>query len=137
MSVEDALAAALESTPRLPRDEAVVQLALRYAETLDDSFRALAFRVPAEDGERDDGAARARTVLEISRLGARLEATLDRLGMTPGARPAVRGDGGEGADPARGALERLRADAAAGAPTAGVDYTEAVDPAVTEADAED
>lgn len=139
MSIESALEQALESTPRLPRDLATVQLALRYAELLDDAFDALAVEPSLEDGERDDGAMHARTVLEISRIGARLEATLDRLGMAPSARPAVTGNGGGESGPTAEAvaLEQLRADAAAGAPASGLDYAAAVDPAVTAADAED
>jgi hypothetical protein len=134
VSIEGALEAALETTPRMPRDGVAVQLALRYAEALDDAFDALV----GGDDAAEDGAAHARTVLEIARLGSRLEAMLDRLGMAPSARPVLPTGGGEsGGDPASGELDRLRSDAAAGAPTTGVDYAAAVDPAVAEADAED
>lgn len=115
----------------MERDAAAAALAMRYAYALDDCFDALT----GEDcGE--DPAAHARVVLEISRLGARLESMLDRLGMAPSARPAVRGDGGEaGGDPASATFDALRAGAAAGSPAAGFDYAASVDPAVTEADA--
>jgi hypothetical protein len=138
-SIEGALEVALETTPRLPRDMATVQLALRYAELLDDLFAALGKQVAPEDAERDDGAEYARTVLAIARTGARFEATLDRLGMAPSARPAVTGIGGgeHGPTAEAVALEQLRADASAGAPASGVDYAAAVDPAVAAADAAD
>ena len=126
--LEDAFA----TTPTLPRDVVTKTLAMRYAQTLDDCFDAL-----ISDDAMEDPAEHARKVLEIARLGARLEAQLDRLGMAPSARPAVTGSsGGEsGPDAASRALERLRGDAAAGAPTVGLDYAAAVDASVTEADA--
>jgi hypothetical protein len=125
---------ALATTPRLPRDAVAVALAYRYAAALDDCFDAL-----TEPKATEDPAEHARKVLEIARLGQRLEQTLDRLGMSPSARPAVTGSGGgeHGPTPAAGELERLRADAAAGAPTSGLDHAASVDPAVTEADSED
>ena len=134
MTILSDLEEALETTPRMPRDALAVAVLRRYARALDDCFDALNDDDPAEDP-----AAHARVVLEISRLGARLEAMLDRMGMAPSARPAAReGEGGgTGGDPASAELDRLRADAAAGAPTVGVDYAAAVDPSVTEADAED
>ncbi len=134
MSVEAALEAALESTPRLPRDAATVQLALRYAELIDDLFERL-----VSDAMEEDGAAHARTVLAIARTGARLEATLDRLGMAPSARPILPQNGGQadGRSPEVDQLDVLRRDAAAGGPASGVDYAAAVDPSVTAADAED
>jgi hypothetical protein len=142
------LDAALESTPVLPRDAVAVMLARRYAEALDDCFDALAgvarpcprCRTTYDEGDAvEDGAAHARVVLEISRLGGRLEAMLDRLGMAPSARPAVPGGGGGigGPTPAGAALSQLERDAAAGAPASGVDYAAHVDPAVTGADAEE
>jgi hypothetical protein len=111
-----------------------VALAYRYAAALDDCFDAL-----GGDNPTEDPADHARKILEIARLGQRLELTLDRLGMSPAARPAVTGNGGgeHGPTPAAGELERLRADAAAGAPTSGLDYAASVDPAVTDADTED
>jgi hypothetical protein len=127
------LDAALENTLVLPRDAVTVALAHRYAAALDDCFDALVNGDAAEDG-----AAHARVVLEISRLGGRLEATLDRLGMSPGARPAVHSGGGtSGPTLAAGALAQLERDAVAGAPTSGLDYAAAVDPAVAEALAAD
>jgi hypothetical protein len=124
---------ALQSTPTLPRDSVAVALARRYASALDDCFDSL-----INDEAAEDGAAHARVILEISRLGGRLEAMLDRLGMSPAARPAVpTGGGADVPSAARAALEQLERDAAAGAPTSGVDYAAVVDPAVTEADAED
>ena len=133
MTIAGDLDVAFLTTPTLPRDVVTKTLALRYAQTLDDCFDALI------DGDAaEDPAAHARVILEIARLGQRLEAQLDRLGMAPSARPAVTGNGGESVvDPASGVLDRLRADAVAGAPTTGVDYAAAVDPAVTEADTED
>jgi hypothetical protein len=125
------LDAGLETTPRLPRDAATVALARRYARALD---------VCLDDLDRiecqEDAAAHARKVLEIARLGQRLEGMLDRLGMAPGSRPALKG-GESGGDPASASLAQLERDAAAGAPASGVDYAAGVDPAVTEADAED
>jgi hypothetical protein len=133
VSVEGALEEALETTPLLPRDLAARQLALRYAETLDDLFDSLVNGDAAEDG-----AAHARVILEIARVGARYEAMLDRLGMSPGARPVIPNGGAPGGtSPDAGRLDQLRRDAAAGAPTSGVDYAAAVDPAVAEADAAD
>jgi hypothetical protein len=125
------LDASLESTPRLPRDAIAVTLARRYARALDTCLDDLE-RVECQE----DAAAHARKVLEIARLGQRLEGMLDRLGMAPGSRPALKG-GESGGDPASASLEQLERDAAAGAPASGVDYTAGVDPAVTEADAED
>lgn len=131
--IHDALLVALETTPVLPRDQLAVAMATRYAERLDELFD-----MEAGDDAAESGAAHARITLEITRIGARLEAMLDRLGMAPAARRAVTGAGeGAGSDPARGALEQLRSDAAAGAPASGVDYAAGVDPAVAEADAED
>jgi hypothetical protein len=133
VTISSELDEALESTPVLPRDSVAVALARRYANALDDCFDSL-----INDEASEDGAAHARVILEISRLGGRLEAMLDRLGMSPAARPAVpTGGGASGPTVAGAALEQLERDAAAGAPTSGVDYTAAVDPAVTEADAED
>lgn len=132
--IHDALLAALETTPVLPRDQLAVAMATRYAERLDDLFD-LSWSEDAEEA----GAAHARVTLEITRMGARLEAMLDRLGMAPSARPVVPAGGGErgGTSPEAAALDQLRRDAAAGAPASGVDYASAVDPAVAEADAED
>lgn len=132
-SVLDDLGVALETTPRLPRDQVTVALAKRYASALDDCFEALVGFAAVEDP-----ATHARIVLEITRLGGRLEAMLDRLGMAPSARPAATGDGGDhGPTAEAAAFQQLRADAAAGAPASGVDYAASVDPAVTAADAED
>lgn len=133
MTIYDDLIESLETTPRMPRDGVAVALAKRYAGALDDCFDEL---INGESAE--DGAEHARKVLEITRLGGRLEAMLDRLGMAPGSRPALPTNGGhDGGDPASAALDSLRADSAAGAPTTGVDYAASVDPAVTAADSED
>ena len=132
-SLSEQLDDALATTPRLPRDAVAVALAYRYAAALDDCFDAL-----TDDDAMGDPAEHARKVLGIARLGARLEAQLDRLGMSPSARPAVQGDGGDhGPTPEAAAFQRLRADAAAGAPATGLDYAAGVDPAVTEADTAD
>ena len=122
------LRASLRSTPRLERDAATVELALAYARQFDVLGAALAEIDPVESS-----VAHRRAVASYKDIGRMLEATLDRLGMSPGARPAVRDGGQVGGDPDSAALDRLRADAAAG--TAGVDYAAAVDPAVTAADA--
>jgi hypothetical protein len=134
VTILSALEEALEHTPVLPRDQLATALLRRYAAALDDSLDALDDVDAAEDA-----ATHARIVLEIARLGARLEAMLDRLGMAPSARPVVPHDGGgrDGTTPEAASLEQLRRDAAAGAPASGLDYAAAVDPAVTAADTED
>jgi hypothetical protein len=134
MSIGGDLDESLESTPVLPRDAVAVGLARRYAAALDDCFDALVNGDAAEDD-----AVHARVVLEITRLGGRLEAMLDRLGMAPSARPAVpSGAGGtDGPTAAAGALSQLERDRAAGAPTSGFDYAAPVDPAVADAIAAD
>jgi hypothetical protein len=124
---------ALETTPVMPRDALAVAMLKRYVRAIDDCFDALNDDIAAEDG-----AEHARKVLEIARLGQRVEAMLDRLGMAPSARPVIPTSGvNGGVDPASASLDGLRRDAAAGAPTAGIDYAAAVDPAVTDADTED
>lgn len=148
MTITGDLDESLDTTPRLPRDAVTVALARRYAAALDDCFDELIgvarpcprCRATYDEGDAvEDGAAHARVILEISRLGARLEATLDRLGMAPSARPAVPGGAGGigGTSSAGAALEQLERDSGAGAPASGVDYTAAVDPAVADADALD
>ncbi|MFD2763938.1 terminase small subunit [Micromonospora eburnea] len=134
MTISSKLRLALQETPRLPRDAATVELALTYARQLDRLIKRL-----GEEEAIDSPVHHKRVITEVDIIGRRLEATLDRLGMSPGARPAVRGGGQEaGGDPASGQLDQLRADAAAGGGgAAGLDYTEAVDPAVTAADAGD
>jgi hypothetical protein len=129
-----ALLEALETTPRLPRDLAAVKLALHYADLLDDATDRLS---DAGEGEAEDGRDFGRMVAVITRVGPRYEAMLDRLGMSPGARPVTRDGESHGGDPASAELDRLRADSAAGAPASGVDYAAFVDPSVTEADTED
>ncbi len=107
----------------MDRDAATVELALVHARQLDVIAAALTELDPVENsvGYR-------RAVASYKDIARMLEATLDRLGMSPAARPARRGEEEAGGDPDSAALDRLRADAAAG--TAGVDYTAAVDPAV-------
>jgi hypothetical protein len=130
-SLEAALDESLRSTPHLPRDRAMIELARHYARMLDDAADRL---TDAGDGEAEDGRDFARMAALIARIGPRYEATLDRLGMSPGARPAVRGGEHDGrVDPAAGALAILQS----GGVAAGVDYAAAVDPAVAEADAGD
>jgi hypothetical protein len=129
MTIQSKLRRALQSTPLLERDEVTAELALVYARQLDRLFVRL-----GEDEAVESPTHHKRVITEIDIIGRRLEATLDRLGMSPGARPAVRGGGeGTGGDPASAALDQLRGDVDTGA--AGVDYAEAVDPAVTAADA--
>ena len=133
-SVLTDLEASLESTPVLPRDRVAVTLARRYARALDVCLDELDSEVAIEDP-----AHHARKVLEIARLGQRLEGMLDRLGMAPGSRPLVPdgSSGRGGGSPEADKLDVLRRDSAAGAPASGVDYAAGVDPSVTEADAED
>lgn len=132
MTILSDLEEALETTPRLPRDALAVAVLRRYARALDDCFDDL-----DSPDAIEDRAAHARVVLEIARLGQRLEGMLDRLGMAPSARPVLPLKGDAGGDPASAELDRLRSDAAAGSPTTGVDYTASVDPSVTDADTPD
>lgn len=130
-AIATALERALESMTLLKRDGAIAELARVYARELDGLFTRL-----GEDEATDSATHHKRVITEIDIMGRRLEAVLDRLGMSPGARPAVRGGGeGESDDPATRALDELRADTAAG--TAGIDYAAAVDASVTAADARD
>lgn len=133
MTIEEDLTAALADTPQMVRDGATVSLSLSLARQLDDLFRKIEFVDTAED-YRDH----RRLIMSITNIGVLYRATLESLGMSPGSRPA-RPAGGEGAggDPSSGALAALRTDAERGYPASGIDYAEAVDPAVTEADAED
>ena len=129
-----ALQDALDHTPHLRRDRALIALAFRYADLIDDMTDRL-----SEAGDEDQAANFRRHVDGIARIGARLESTLNALGMAPGARAATRqGDpqgvsGQRESDPAAAALDRLQRAAA----TAGIDYAAVVDPAVAEADAGD
>jgi hypothetical protein len=129
VTISSRLRAALRSTPRLDRDAATVELALAYAKQLDRLFIRL-----SERDAVDSPTHHKRVITEIDIMGRRLQAILDRLGMSPAARRVMR-DGGQavGGESDSAALDGLRADAAAGA--AGVDYAAAVDPAVTAADA--
>lgn len=111
----------LPDTPVKPRDAAAVALLKHYATLLDDAGDRL-----SDAAEEDQAADFNRMAMTISRLGPRMEAMLDRLGMAPGARPALRGGEPHGVDAAAAALAKLRDDAAA----AGVDDSPAVDPAV-------
>jgi hypothetical protein len=131
-SLRAALVAALEDAPYLPRDRAAVALALRYADLLDDAQD----RVEQADDD-DESRAYGRYVAVVAKIGPRLEAVLDRMGMTPGARPAVPGGSPHGSapDPRAVALEQLQQSA--GAPAPGIDPAAFVDPAVEEADAGD
>jgi hypothetical protein len=108
----------------------MIALARHYADLIDDATDRL-FEAEEEDQARDF----ARMVAIVAKIGPRLEATLDRLGMSPGARPAVRNGGDAGGDPASAALERVRSDTAAASD--GVDYAAAVDPSVAAADVAD
>lgn len=132
MTILSDLEDSLRTTPTLPRDALAVAMLKRYARAIDDCFDDLNSVDAVEDR-----AVHARVVLEIARLGQRVEAMLDRLGMAPSARPAMPKTGEPGVDPQARALDQLRSDAATGAPASGIDYTAAVDPAVTDADTED
>lgn len=124
VTVLSRLKASLKDTPVLPRDAATVQLALQYAALIDVLFIRL-----EEPEAVENPAQHRRVIMEIDTIGRRLDACLDRLGMSPGARPAAR-NAETGGDPASEALDGLRADADA---PAGIDYSPAVDPAVTAA----
>ena len=135
-SLSTALELALESTPRLPRDRAGVRLAMNYAATLDDLFDRLDEAAEHRDDDGKDTAVADinRLTSLIAKIGPRYEATLDRLGMFPGARPAVRG--GEavgGQSPEAALLTYLQR----GLTPAGFDPAAAVDPSVTAADSGD
>lgn len=127
-----ALEAALPTTPALPRDAAMINLARRQAARLDDVEDLI------EQAESEES---GRSVISLEtlrdRMIGRYLATLDRMGMSPGARPAVRGGEHDGKpDPAAVALSGLQSGAA-GSAAAGLDSTAFVDPAVTDADAGD
>ncbi|MDQ1700670.1 MAG: hypothetical protein QOG34_2533 [Frankiaceae bacterium] len=125
-SIADAVRRSLEDTPHLPRDKAAIALLLHYADLLDDATDRL--DDAAEEGEhRDFG----RMVMAISKIGPRVEAMLDRLGMSPGARPAKRDGDPDAAGAAGEALQELEQRAAARA--AGQPVAPAVDPAVAKA----
>ncbi|HET7469606.1 MAG TPA: hypothetical protein VFJ81_08015 [Gemmatimonadales bacterium] len=127
MTIAEKLREALDSTTWEPRDAAVVELAVKYAAQLDELFVRL-----GEDEAVESATHHKRVITEIDIIGRRLEAVLDRLGMSPASRPVVRNGGeGTGGDADSAALDGLRADAAAGA--AGVDYASALDPAVAAA----
>lgn len=117
---------AVRTAPRLPRDAATVHLARHYAAMLDDAFDRL------QDGAEQDGEDSrdfARVVNIVAKIGPRYEAVLDKLGMSPGARPAARGGDPHGSSPASQTLRELQSGAAAH----GVDPAAGVDPAVAEA----
>lgn len=130
-SLRAALVASLESTPHLPRDRAMIALALRYADMIDDA------QDRAGEADDDDQARNvARMIGLVAKIGPRLEAVLDKMGMSPGARPATTGGAPlNGTDPGSAALAGLQAGRP-GSPAPGIDYAAAVDPAVTEADTE-
>ncbi len=128
-SLSTSLRKGLDSTPRLPRDRAAIRLAMHYASLLDDAFDRL--REVGEDG--DSLANFNRMAALIAKIGPRYEATLDKLGMTPGARPAVRGGDPAGVSPAASWLAFLQS----GGTPPGFDPGASVDPSVAEADAVD
>lgn len=131
-----ALLDALGDTPHLVRDRATIALALQYAGLLDDAVDRLG---EAEEDEQHRNFARMAAL--IDKIGGRYLATLERMGMAPGARAATRaGDPmgvGVGADPATAALDVLQRAADAARAAARVDPAAYVDPAVTESDAAD
>lgn len=130
-SMRAALDDALTEAPHLKRDRAMIALAYRYADLIDDAL-------DRADQAEDDEQARdfARMVAVIAKIGPRLEAALNAMGMSPGARPATRNGGEHGTAPDPGSVALDQLTGAGGAP-AGVDYAAAVDPSVTEADAGD
>jgi hypothetical protein len=124
----DALETALRTTPHLPRDVAMIALARQYAAMLDDANDRLAQAL-----EEDEQRAFQRMVNVVTKVGALYAATLDKLGMSPGARPAVRGGEPHSVDPSAAALAELQS----GAAPAGADPSAHLDPAVAEALASD
>jgi hypothetical protein len=132
-SLTTSLRKALDSTPRLPRDRAAVRLAMNYAETLDDLWDRLA-EIRENDFATDEQVANINRLTSlIAKVGPRYEATLDKLGMVPGARPAARGGEPGGTSPAAALLAYLQR----GLTPEGFDPRAAVDPSVTGADARD
>lgn len=126
-----ALLAALASTPRLPRDDAMVTLALSLATMIDDAIDRL-----GEADEEDEARDFHRMITMVDRLSARYVLTLDRLGMSPGSRPTLQGGEGDNRpDPATSALERLQSESAGATPRQHPGA--ALDPAVAEALADD
>lgn len=129
-SLRAALDEALRTTPYMPRDTAMVMLARRYADTLDDAYDRM---TEASESEDDEPRNFARMVAVIAKIGPRYEATLDKLGMSPGARPATRGGEPHGVDPAAAALEGLQS----GITPPGLNPAAHLHPAVAEVDAGD
>lgn len=109
---------------------AAIALARHLADLIDDATDRLS---DAAEGETEDGRDFGRMVVVIDRLAPKYLAVLDKLGMSPGSRPAVRGGERDGrTDPAAAALARLQS-AGAGAPADGLDYAAHLDPAVAQA----
>lgn len=131
-----ALVDALSDTPHLIRDRATIALALQYAGLLDDAVDRLG---EADEDEQHRNFARMAAL--IDKIGGRYLATLERMGMAPGARAATRAGDPQGvsggSDPATAALAALQRAADAARAAAGVDPAASVDPAVTDADAAD
>ena len=122
-----ALTAALGTTPRLPRDDAIVTLALALADQLDEAIDQL-----GEADEEDAARNFHRMITVVDKITLRYLQTLDKLGMSPGSRPARQaGEGDRRADPADTALGRLQSAAAGAAP--GQHPGSALDPAVAAA----
>lgn len=107
MTIHSKLLKSLETTPVLMRDLVSVELALAYAEKLDGLLVRL-----GEEEALDSAAHHKRVITEIDIVGRRLEAMLDRLGLSPAARPAVPSGGGPAVpDPTAAALDGLVRDA--------------------------
>lgn len=126
----DAVDRSLGDLPHKPRDLAALELLRTYADLLDDAIDRLG-ESDEEENPRDFG----RMVMAVSKIGPRLEAMLDRLGMAPGARPSTPEGDAHGDPDAAGALDQLEQDAAARAD--GLSAAPLVDPAVTAALAEE
>jgi hypothetical protein len=83
----------------------------------------------AAEQDEEESRAFARVVNVITKIGPRYESVLDKLGMSPGARPATRGGEPHGVDPAAAALDELRD----GDAPVGDDPAAYLDPATAEA----
>jgi hypothetical protein len=122
--VSTALAKTVTSIGRTDADAALIQLARRYAEAIDDNLRIEhelyeLGRLTDVDGLWELNArvkAAEKSVAKLNALndlGPKLLAALVQLGATPAARKAVKGGEPVERDPVREAVDELRAARAA------------------------